>query len=247
MANGKGNGKVIDVGGGYKYTGRNVKPDEWWCPNAECQKCCPDPRGYYVFANRDTCNRCSAKKPKSPHLFRQSSYFKGTPTAGGGGGKGGKDGGGKGKGKGGADGGGHAKAGGEDPLDKELRELRERQKKASDREKQKEIDSLKRELDGTSRPKQSTYDANSMEVEEANGGESTQTTEKLQLEMDRREEDLKWWQGKLKEREDAPDPTNRTSHDVTKDRFEKARQAWWDSKIHTSRCPKTSAKRISPQ
>lgn len=99
MANGKGNGKIIAVGGGYSYTGRNVKPDEWWCPDAEYQKCCPDPRGYYVFANRDTCNRCSAKKPKNPYLFRQSSCFKGTPTAGGGGGQGGNVGRGQGQGQ----------------------------------------------------------------------------------------------------------------------------------------------------
>lgn len=200
MANGKGNGKIISVGGGYSYTGRNVKPEEWLCPDAECQKCCPDPRGYYVFANRDTCNRCSAKKPKNPYLFWQSSYFKGTPTAGGGGGKGGNVGGGKGKG-------GKGKGGvvNESTKDKELRELREKfdaqKRKEDDRGKQKEIDRLKKELDGPSHPKKATNDAASMEVDEGaeGSGESTASLQKLELEMLRREEDLKWMQGKLKE------------------------------------------------
>jgi hypothetical protein len=245
MANGKGNGKSVDLGGGFKFNGRNVKPDEWYCPNAECQKCCPDPRGYYVFANKECCNRCLATKPKNPYLFRQSPYAKATSPVGSGGGKGGGKAGG-GKGGEGRGGGGYANAVNESPKDKELRELQEKVKaqnqRVDDREKQKEIDRLKRELNSPSRPKQPTRDAESMEVEETGAGEGSQSTEKLELERYRREEDFKWWQAKLKDREDSPDPTTQRSHDLAKELFEKARQAWWDSQDPHEQMSKKTAK-----
>ena len=76
---GGGNGKnarVFDIGGGYSHKGRNIKPDEWLCPNGSCQKDCPDPRGYYVFANNVCCNRCQAKKPKVPRYYHDSDWAK---------------------------------------------------------------------------------------------------------------------------------------------------------------------------
>ena len=161
-------------------------------------------------------------KAKQTVLFRQSPYAKNTPPGGGGGGKGGGKAGG-GKGGGGGGGGGHGPI--ENPKDKELRELREKVRAQNqgddDREKQKEIDRLKKELSPTGRSKQPTKDAESIEVEETGGGESSQSAEKLELERNRREEDFKWWQAKLKDREDSPDPTTQKRHDEAKELFEK--------------------------
>ena len=83
-----------------------------------------------------------------------------------------------------------------------------------------------------------------MEVDEdgVGSGESTASLQKLELGMHRREEDLKWMQGKLKEREGMPDQTTQASHDLAKQQFEKARQVWWDVKDPHEQMSKKSAK-----
>ena len=103
MAGGKNGGNLIDVGGGYFQKGQVIKPDQWLCPNQSCQKCCNDPRGYWVFGNKHNCNKCNVERPALNKiiLFRNSKWAKkagGVVNNGGGGaakggGKGGKGGG----------------------------------------------------------------------------------------------------------------------------------------------------------
>ena len=105
-------------------------------------------------------------------------------------------------------GGGGAKGGGkggggitESEIDKKLRLLREREQQKSqrdaDREKQTEIDRLEKKLNASGNDE--------TEVDDAGNGDST-SLEKLQKIEKSREEDLKYWQAKLKSNKDCGDP-----------------------------------------
>ena len=148
---------ITDCNGFVKKV-KNIKPDEWRCPNQECQKSCPDPRGYWIFANKDNCNRCNHKRPAKPAFFKNSKWAKQAVGNGGNGGGGGPP------KAGGKEGGGAA----ESSVDKELRLLR---KQDADREKQNEIDKLKRKL--------KTGAGNEDESEGAESGDAA-SLEKLQ-------------------------------------------------------------------
>ena len=232
MANGK-NGALrnIDMGNGCFYKGRHIKPDEWLCPNPTCQHSTQDPRGFYVCCKNDHCPVCSVKMPKKPKYFKDSDWAK--PAAGGAGGGGGGAGGGKGGGKGAG-----AKAKPESPQDKKLRELREKKKQQQqqqdNRKKQEEIDRLEAELG---------QDSETMEVDDAASGDVV-SMEKLEQAMHRREKDLKYWQSVLSDlkKEGETDDEAQAGHDRAKDLFEKARQAWWDSKDPHEQMSKKSSK-----
>ena len=209
----------MDLGDGFKFHGRHIKPDEWLCTNPKCQKECTDPRGYYVFAGNDECNRCHCKKPKKPKFYKDSAAAaKLSSPAGGGGAKSG--------GKSPDNGGGSAA---ETKQDKELRELQQK-------DKQREIDRLKKKLN--------TPDADGMEVDEASGGESGSSTEDLEHAMQQSEDLLKFWQGKLKDHKKGTPLHSKAqqSHDEAKEEFEKARQAVWDSKDPHEQMSKKTAK-----
>ena len=69
------------------------------------------------------------------------------------------------------------------------------------------------------------------------------STEKLEQTMQRREDDLKYWQGKLNalKKDGEADETTQAGHDHAKTLFEQARQAVWDSKDpHEQMSKKTS-------
>ena len=222
MAGGKNGGNLIHVGGGYFQKGQNIKPDQWLCPNQECQKCGNDPRGHWVFGNKQYCNKCNTQRPapNKIHLYRDSKWARkadGVIDNGGGGAA-------KGGGKGGKGGGATA----ENKLQKELRLLQERDqqqsKKDADRETQKEITRLKKKLDGG--------DVEEAEIEDDTSVD-TGSIEKLQKAEKNRDDELKYWQGRLKTSKEGGDAEEITfvqqRHDDAKVEYEKAQTAVWDS------------------
>ena len=224
MANGPKKNVVVDSAG-FSKTIRKIKPSEWKCPKKNCPGHDRDPRGHYVFQNKDQCNLCGTSKPPKPWLFKDSPAGRDQAAKGGGA----------------AGGGGRA----ESAIAKDIRETKERIAK---KEQQAELDKLKaaeRRLDGgggkrSDEPGQGT---DKMETDAAGDGGGI-SMEKLEQAMHRREDDLKYWQGKLRElkKEEEADAATQEGHDRAKDLFEKARQAVWDGKDPHEQMSKKSTK-----
>ena len=220
---------VVFDAAGFGKTVQKIKPMQWRCPKKNCSGHERHPNGYFVFQNKDQCNVCGTSKPSPKNI----TYFKDTPEGRAQAAKGGGDGGGRG-------GGGSAES-------KEAKEIRETKERITRKQQQAELDKLKaveKNLDagaggsvgGSGRP-----EPPGQGTDVDGGGISL---EKLERIRDRREDELKYWQGRLRDlkKEDETDSTVQEGHDRAKDLFEKARKAVWDEQDPHEQMSKKSTK-----
>ena len=214
---------------GDTYVGRIIGPDEWRCPNAGCQKECPDPRGYWIWQKNSRCNRCGAPRPKKSLLFKDSkdgqAQAKHNGGAGTGGGKGGNDVGGRGGKK-------------ETPQQKKLRELEEEKEEYECQQKIKKLEKAKKHRGGGEADEQGDDE-----------DESATPTELLELEVRSAEKTYKYHQEDLADRKAAGAQTEEAQRrvDEAKETLEGRKQAVRESKDPQERLRQSSTKAKSVQ